>query len=433
MSSSFVVACVGKPSAGKSSFLNAVTDATAKVGNFPFTTIEPNQGVAYYPLACVCAQHGVADRCKPRHGWCKDGRRFVPVRLLDVAGLVPGASEGRGLGNRFLDDLRHADVLIHVVDASGMTDDNGRETKGYDPINDIQWLRGEVDAWVFGNLEKRWPSIVRRHVATKSSAVDTLHAQLGGYGTPREVVQRAMDVVVRSGAIAAKDDMPQWTLDDVRVFVGVFLDQRFPTIVALNKIDMPDAGKNISAILKRYRSQPGAVLRDGVSEDNIVLTSALSECFLRRMAKQGYIEYTTGDDDFTSKDDDPEKTELKELDDKARRRLGNIRDLVLFRYGSTGVQDVIVRAVEALGFVPVFPVKSVVNFGASASDATSAAFQDCVLVRPGTTVREFARKLHNRLDMEYAGAETVGGIQLAEDDVIVAGKNNIIKIATTGA
>ncbi|KAJ2289698.1 hypothetical protein IWW55_006236, partial [Coemansia sp. RSA 2706] len=403
------------------------------VGNFPFTTIEPNQGIAYYPLDCPCVQHGVSGRCKPRYGWCTDGRRFVPVRLLDVAGLVPGASEGRGLGNRFLDDLRHADVLIHVVDASGTTDDNGRETKGYDPVGDIQWLRGEVEAWVYGNLERRWPSIVRRHVATKSAAVDTLHAQLGGYGTTRDIVQRAVDTLVRTEAVTGRDDLVQWDLDDLRVFVGVFLDQRFPTIVALNKIDMPDADKNIAAILKRYRRQANTVLRDGVSEENIVLTSALSECFLRRMAKQQYIEYTTGADDFASKDDDPSLTQLKDLDEKARRRLGNIRDLVLFRYGSTGVQDVIVRAVEALGFVPVFPVKNVTNFGASSGDSSSAAFQDCVLVRPGTTVREFARKLHNQLDVNYAGAETIGNIQLAEDDVIIAGKNNVIKIATAPA
>ncbi|KAJ2849387.1 hypothetical protein IWW36_002660 [Coemansia brasiliensis] len=431
MSSSFVVACVGKPSAGKSSFLNAVTDAAAKVGNFPFTTIEPNQGIAYYPLECPCSKHGVSKQCKPRYGWCKNGRRFVPIRLLDVAGLVPGASEGRGLGNRFLDDLRQADVLIHVVDASGTTDDNGREAKGYDPVGDIQWLRSEIEAWVFGNIERRWPGVVRRHKATKSLAVDTLHAQLAGYGTTRDIVQRAMDTVVRLQLIEARDDISQWSTEDLRRFVGVFLDQRFPTIVALNKIDMPDADKNIAAILKRYRRQPNVVLRDGVSEENIVLTSALSECFLRRMVKQRFIEYTTGDDDFKSLDDDPALTELRELDDKARRRLDNIRDLVLFRYGSTGVQEVIVRAVEAVGFVPVYPVKSVVNFGASSTDSSSAAFQDCVLVRPGTTVREFARKMHNQLDVNFAGAETVGNLQLAEDDVIVAGKNNIIKITTT--
>ncbi|KAJ2502369.1 hypothetical protein GGH96_001165 [Coemansia sp. RSA 1972] len=424
MSSSFVIACVGKPSAGKSSFLNAVTDATAKVGNFPFTTIEPNQGIAYYPFDCPCTKHNVTSRCKPRHGWCTNGRRYIPVRMLDVAGLVPGASEGRGLGNKFLDDLRHADVLIHVVDASGTTDDNGRETKGYDPINDIQWLRGEIDAWVYGNLERRWPGIVRRHTATKAPSVDTLHAQLGGYGTTRDIVQRAIDTVVRASLIASKDDLAQWTLDDLHTFVDVFLDHRFPTIVALNKIDMPDSGKNIASIIKRYHTTK----RDGVSEENIVLTSALAECFLRRMVKQNYIQYTTGDDDFESKD---ENAQLKEMDEKTQRRLGNIRDLVLFRYGSTGVQDVIVRAVEVLGFVPVYPVKSVTSFGASNSE--SPAFQDCVLVRKGTTVREFARKLHNRLDVGYAGAETVGGIQLAEDDVIVEGINNIIKITTIGS
>ena len=50
----------------------------------------------------------------------------MPIELLDVAGLVPGAHEGKGLGNKFLDDLRHADALIHVVDVSGTTDAEGK-------------------------------------------------------------------------------------------------------------------------------------------------------------------------------------------------------------------------------------------------------------------------------------------------------------------
>lgn len=56
------------------------------------------------------------------------GKRSVPIELLDVAGLVPGAHEGKGLGNKFLDDLRHADALIHVVDVSGTTDAEGKTT-----------------------------------------------------------------------------------------------------------------------------------------------------------------------------------------------------------------------------------------------------------------------------------------------------------------
>jgi ribosome-binding ATPase YchF (GTP1/OBG family) len=92
--SDFLIACVGKPSAGKSSFLNAVTDASAKVGNYPFTTIKPNHGVAYYPTKCPCVRFGKQDQCRPRYGRCVNGTRYVPVRMLDVAGLVPGASEG---------------------------------------------------------------------------------------------------------------------------------------------------------------------------------------------------------------------------------------------------------------------------------------------------------------------------------------------------
>jgi ribosome-binding ATPase YchF (GTP1/OBG family) len=82
----------------------------------------------------------------------------VPIELLDVAGLVPGAHMGKGLGNRFLDDLRHADALVHVVDVSGTTDAEGKATRGYDPSQDIVWLRSEIVRWIQGNLMEKWGS-----------------------------------------------------------------------------------------------------------------------------------------------------------------------------------------------------------------------------------------------------------------------------------
>ena len=91
-----------------------------------FTTIDPQRAIGYLQISCACARHDVSDRCKPNYGNCMDGKRSVPIELLDVAGLVPGAHEGKGLGNKFLDDLRHADALIHVVDVSGTTDAEGR-------------------------------------------------------------------------------------------------------------------------------------------------------------------------------------------------------------------------------------------------------------------------------------------------------------------
>ena len=91
-----------------------------------FTTIDPQRAIGYLQISCACARHNVSDRCKPNYGACVEGRRSVPIELLDVAGLVPGAHEGKGLGNKFLDDLRHADALVHVVDVSGTTDAEGR-------------------------------------------------------------------------------------------------------------------------------------------------------------------------------------------------------------------------------------------------------------------------------------------------------------------
>jgi ribosome-binding ATPase YchF (GTP1/OBG family) len=135
----------------------------------------------------------VSDRCKPNYGSCLDGKRSVPIELLDVAGLVPGAHMGKGLGNRFLDDLRHADALVHVVDVSGTTDAEGKATRGYDPSQDIVWLRSEIVRWIQGNLMEKWGSIKRRHVAVKATAVETLQNQFSGYGSTTAVVARCLD------------------------------------------------------------------------------------------------------------------------------------------------------------------------------------------------------------------------------------------------
>ncbi|KAF9134139.1 hypothetical protein BGW39_008054 [Mortierella sp. 14UC] len=426
-----VIACVGKPSAGKSSFLNAVTDATAKVGNYPFTTIKPNNGIAYFPIECPCKRFDKTKLCAPRYGRCIDGKRFVPIQILDVAGLVPGASEGQGLGNQFLDDLRHANALIHVVDVSGTTDANGKETVGYDPIGDIEWLRSEIHSWIFGNLYKRWSQIVRRHVAVspyvtgyatnkfvnlirkyplEASTAETLHNQFSGYGATLPLVQRSLD---RSGV---RDSMDTWEKETITKIVDAFLDERFPTIIALNKIDLPDSDKNISKIMRKY------------DQNRIVLSSALAETFLRKLHKQKFIQYEEGTDNVQTKEDLPD-SDLKSLDEKLQNRIEKVQDLVLYRYGSTGVQDVILKAVEVLGLVPAFPVKSLTTF---ANTNGKGVFRDCVLLWPGTTVLEFADIVHPEIAKHYLGAETIGNRKIGEDDVITQ-NNNIICFKTSQA
>ncbi|KAJ3288091.1 hypothetical protein HDU79_005103 [Rhizoclosmatium sp. JEL0117] len=409
----YLVACVGKPSAGKSSFLNAVSDAAAKVGNFPFTTIKPNHGVAYVPIDCPCKRFNKSDQCAPKHGKCINGTRMVPLKIMDVAGLVPGASTGEGLGNQFLDDLRHADLLIHVVDSSGTTDAGGKVTIGYDPINDIDWLQSEIHSWIFNNLWKKWDGIRRRHVATASSTAETLAAQFSGYGANLVCVQRSLD---RCGA--GLDKLEEWGEETVRKVVDAFLEERFPTIIALNKIDLPDSDKNIDRIFRKY------------DPTKIVLTSALAEMFLRKLHSQGFINYIEGTEFFDLADD---KNGLKPLPPTTLTRLEKVQDLVLFRYGNTGVTQTLKLAMDTLQLIPVYSVRNITSFGdggAAGSKEKTGVFRDCVLVKKGTTMGELMGDMLGDSKKFCQYIETVGGVRCGESDEITL-ENNIISFKLT--
>ena len=140
-----LVGVVGKPNVGKSTFFKAATLVEAETAPYPFTTIKANEGVGFVRVTDVAKEFNV--KSNPKHGYVLKDERFVPVKMLDVAGLVPGAHLGKGLGNKFLDDLRQADVLIHVIDASGSTNEKGEIVKAgsYDPCNDVKFLEDELD------------------------------------------------------------------------------------------------------------------------------------------------------------------------------------------------------------------------------------------------------------------------------------------------
>ncbi|KAK0283326.1 hypothetical protein LTR35_006400 [Friedmanniomyces endolithicus] len=422
-----LIALVGKPSSGKSTTLNSLTDTTAKVGNFPFTTIEPNHAIGYLHLACACSRTSLPNntppspsaptplhlRCKPNYGACLNGIRSVPIELLDVAGLVPGAHLGKGLGNKFLDDLRHADAFIHVVDVSGTTDQEGKATRGYDPSADIAWLRDEIVRWVLGNLMQKWGGLKRRHTGIKATAVETLQGQFSGYGSTSAVVARTLD------RLALKQPLQEWDDKTIELVVNTFVDEKFPTVIALNKIDHPDADKNVAKIA---RVEPA---------ERLVLCSAISEVFLRRLAKQGFVRYSPGSEFVDTREDlieqgDPDGGGLKEMDEKLRTRIENLKDMVLYRFGSTGVNQVLTRASEVLGLVPVFPVRNIASFGSGdggGAGERAAVFRDCVLVKKGSTVGDVYRKVMGDAPMAYV--ETVGGVRVGEDDEVGVGKNDI--------
>lgn len=326
-----------------------------------------------------------------------------------MAGLVPGAHEGKGLGNKFLDDLRHADALIHVVDVSGTTDAEGKATRGYDPSQDIVWLRSEIVQWIQGNLMQKWGSIKRRHIAVKATAVETLQGQFSGYGSTASVVARTLD------RLGLKEPLENWSNETIAKVVSAFTDEKFPTVIALNKIDHADADKNISKIAKMQ------------DPNSIVLCSAISEVFLRKLAKQGFVRYAEGSEFVDTREDliadgDPTGGGLKEMDEKLKTRIENLKDMVLYRFGSTGVNQVLSKVAELLGLVPVFPVKDVSNFS-SGTSRTDAVFRDCVLVKKNTAVAEVARKVMGDAPLAYV--EGAGGIRVSEDDIVARGKNDV--------
>jgi hypothetical protein len=157
-----LIGLVGKPNVGKSTFFKACTLAEVDIASYPFTTIQPNQGVGYVRVKCPESEK----KCQPNHGFCLKGERFIPVKLIDVAGLVPEAHLGKGRGNEFLDDLREADLLIHILDSSGKTNENGEPTQNYDINKDVEFLEKEIDMWIFGILQKNWKNLERKAKST---------------------------------------------------------------------------------------------------------------------------------------------------------------------------------------------------------------------------------------------------------------------------
>ena len=242
----------------------------------------------------------------------------------------------------------------------------------------------------------------------EANPVETLQNQFSGYGSTPQTVSRTLD------RLKLKEPLEQWSPETISSVVNAFTDEKFPTVFALNKIDHPDADKNISKIAKMQDPQ------------SIVLCSAISEIFLRKLAKQGFVRYVEGSEFVDTREDLLEMGEadgggLKPLDEKLKTRIENLKDMVLYRFGSTGVVQVLSRAAELLGLVPVFPVKNIHGFGAGAG--SNAVFRDCILVKKGTTVRDCARKIMGEAPLAYV--EGAGGVRVSEDETVEVGKNDV--------
>ncbi len=367
---------VGKPSVGKSTFFKAATLAEVEIASYPFTTIKPNHGVGYVKVDCIDKEFGV--QCNPSHGFCINHKRFVPIELMDVAGLVPGASEGKGLGNQFLDDLRQADVFIHIVDASGTTDIEGKQTEGHNPCEDIRFLNEELDKWYYNIFMKVWKTFARKaELESKQqggpSFSQAVATQFSGLKVNEEQVKK---VLLK---LSLPESPSNWSEEQIFEFASELRKESKPMIIAANKCDHPQAKENIEKMKKEF------------PDIKIIPCSADSELALREAAKAGLIEYIPGESDFKI---------IGELNDKQKQALEKIRENVLKIYGSTGVQDVLNSAVfELLGYVAVFPASAT-----KLSDSKGNILPDCFLLPPGSTALDFAYFLHTDFGKNFIKA-----------------------------
>ena len=368
------IGVVGKPSSGKSTFFAAATLIDVAIANYPFTTIEPNRGIGFVRVECVEKEFGV--KCNPRQGYCRNGIRFVPVELIDVAGLVPDAHLGKGRGNAFLNDLSQADVLIHVVDASGSTNEKGEPVPAgsHDPCKDIEFLEKEIDLWFLGIIERNWAKISKAPADSKAKLVAAMSQALSGIGANEKNLEESL---LKAGLGEKK--LSSWSDAEKLLFAETLRKISKPIVVAANKMDIPAAEQNLRRMQEMFPDKP------------LIPCSGFAELALKKAAKELFIEYEPGSDDFTA---------LKELNEKQARLLENIREKVLRRFGSTGIQQVLDKTVfELLHYIAVFPagVKKL-------ADSEGRILPDCLLMPPKSTALDFAFKLHTDMGRGFIRA-----------------------------
>ncbi len=363
---------VGKPSCGKSTFFKASTLAEVEIASYPFTTIKPNHGIGYVKVECIDKEFKV--QCNPNKGFCIQGQRFVSVELMDVAGLVPGASEGKGLGNQFLDDLREADAFIQIVDASGKTDILGKQTESHNPCEDIKFLEEELDAWYYNILLKVWKGFARKTELEGAKFSEAVAKQFSGLKVKEEQVKK---VLLK---LTLPEKPSSWNEKQLKDFASELRKTSKPMIIAANKCDDSESWKNIEDLKNNFK------------EHLIIPCSADSELALRQATKSGLIEYVPGERDFKI---------LKDLSDKQKQALENIKKNVLekFEYG-TGVQQVLNTAIfDLLKYIAIFP-----GSPNKLKDSKGRILPDCFLLPSGSTALDFAYSLHTDFGKNFIRA-----------------------------
>jgi len=385
---SIAIALAGKPNSGKSTFFKSATLADVEIANYPFTTIDANHGIAHVRTECPCTGLGVT--CTN----CVGGIRFVPIEAIDVAGLVPDAYMGRGLGNAFLDNLRQAQAIIHVIDASGGTDIEGNpvDIGEHDPLDDVGFLEHEFTMWLFTILKRNWNRLSKKVKAENLKPEVVVSDQLAGAGVS---VQQARIALSHFREICA-DPLHLWGDSELQDFSDLLRRESKPLIIAANKADIAPADN-----IKRLCDL----------DYTVIPTSAEAELALRMADRSGAIRYVPGDASFEVVAENLSGAQIKALD--------KIQDM-LDEMGSTGIQRCVNAAVfDILDQIVVYPVEDEAKF----TDKKGNVLPDAFLMRRGSTAHDLAYQIHTDIGEGFLHAVDARqrmrmGRELEDGDVV---------------
>ena len=355
------IGLLGKANVGKSTFFSAATETPVQIGNFPFTTVQPNVGIAYVNTTCACKHFKI----EHRNPLCVYGMRFIPVKLIDVAGLVPGAHEGKGLGNQFLDDARQAEVLIHIVDISGSTDIQGQPVNigTHDPREDIKFVEDEFDFWFKQILEREWPKLSKEIEKKSTKLVSAITDRFSGLGIKdyqvHEVLQN-LDLLTKKPT--------EWNDSVLTKFAQMLRKKTKPMLIAANKADLC---KDLDITNELHKDR------------DIVNCSAETELLLKKAAKANLIDYIPGNEKFVINKNIDISTPQKEA--------LNLVESVLSKLNSTGIQTALNSAIfRVLKLIVVFPVEDETRL----SNKDGKVLPDAKLLSENATAKNLAETIH---------------------------------------
>ncbi|MBI2671850.1 redox-regulated ATPase YchF [Candidatus Woesearchaeota archaeon] len=371
------LALFGKPSVGKSTFFKAATMAETEIASYPFTTLKPQEGIAYVRVVCVEKEFNV--KCNPRFGLCINGKRFVPIKLTDIPGIIEGSYQGLGRGNEFLSSIASADALIHIIDISGSTNEKGNLLKplSYDPAKDVKFLEHELDMWYYSLIKKGWDKFSKTLEHDNLNVKKAIAKQLSGLRVTEDIAET---VIKKLKLIHHPKDWSDKDLKDLSRELRILTK---PMIIAANKIDILGSKLNLERLQKEF------------PEYKIIPCSSDSELALREAAKHKLIEYIPGENNF--------KIISDKLTDEQKKALDYMKKNVLDEYNSTGVQEILDYAVfEMLKYISIFP--GGVN---KLEDKDGNVLPDCFLMPENSTALDFAFRLHTDIGKNFIKAINV--------------------------